>query len=620
MPPAHDVSPAEPQPPPVGDRHFEATFENAPVGIARVTGDGRWSRVNQALCSILGDGADRLVNRPIWDLSHPQDQAAVRAWWAEARDGGDEGGEHEGRFVRADGQMVWLRLVVRRVQQDNQDGNPETSQKTTREAHQEAYQHGGGADAFIAVVEDVSARRKLAERRRREAELLEQSSDAILSWRLGGGIVYWSPGAERLYGFTREEAMGRRCFELLKTKSRIPVSEIEAEVAEQGNWYGKLVHTTRDGREVTVESRHVLVSYDGEPCALATSRDISIRNRAEDELLLSEERFRLSILNSPTPIMLFDDREDILAVSDSWLEASGYSRDELRRLQNWTDLAYRERSSEVLAVLRDIIANQPHARPSEGVIRTKNGEERVWGFIKTGLETQFDRRVLFVTVAQDLTERKEREAQISMLMREVTHRSKNLLSIVQAIARLTAERTPEEFIECFTSRIHALAANHDVLVRNEWKGVNADELVGAQLAYLAHLIGTRIVLDGPQIRLNAAAAQAIGFTLHELATNAGKYGALSTDGGRVDLKWRRDGDSFVMSWVETGGPTVQAPEHGGFGSTVIEAMVKHAVGGEVAVDYRPAGLMWAMRCPAENALEPPGDAGRPTVVRERADC
>lgn len=602
MPPAHDVSPAHAQPLPLSDGHFEATFEHAPVGIARVTGDGLWSRVNQALCGILGHAADRLVNRPIWDLGHPNDAAAVCDWWHEARDGDSEGCELEARFVRGDGQAVWLKMVLRRVQELNQDSNPGGTPGS------------GGARSFIAVVEDVSARRKLGERRRREAELLEQSSDAILSWRLGGGIVYWSPGAERLYGFSREEAMGRRSFDLLRTRSRIPLPDIEAEVAERGNWYGKLVHTSRDGREITVESRHVLVSYDGEPCALATSRDISVRNHADDELLRSEERFRLSVLNSPTPIMVFDDREDILAVSDSWLEACGYSREELRQLQNWTDLAYHERSGEVLGVLRGIIANQPHARSSEGVIRTKNGQERVWGFIKSGLATQFDRRVLFVTVAQDLTERKEREEQISLLMREVTHRSKNLLSIVQAIARLTAERTPQEFIDCFTNRIQALAANHDVLVRNEWKGVNADELVGAQLAYFGHLIGSRIVLSGPDIRLNAAAAQAIGFTLHELATNAGKYGALSTDGGRVDLGWRRDGDSFVMTWTESGGPTVQTPEHGGFGSTVIEAMVRHAVGGDVEVDYRPTGLMWAMRCPVENALEGLG------AVRERADC
>ena len=493
--------------------------------------------------------------------------------------------------MRADGTVAWTRVVLSRM--------PES----------------GSDHALMAVVEDVSGCRKAEERRRREAELLKQSSDAILSWPLDGGIGYWSRGAQSLYGFTREEALGRRWHELLQTRAPLAGAEIEAELARGGSWHGRLVHTSRDGREITVESRLVRVFSDGVPCALASDRDVTVGNGAENELLRSEERFRLSIPNSPTPIMLFDDREEVLAVSHSWLEASGYSRDELRRLQNWTDLAYGERSGEVLATLCDIIANQPKARPSEGVIRTKDGQQRVWGFIKSGLATQFDQRVVFVTVAEDLTERKARDEQVSLLLREITHRAKNLLSIVQAIARLTAERTPTDFIDRFTTRIQALAANHDLLVRNEWKGVDVDKLANAQFAYFADLVGSRIILSGPKIRLNAAAAQAIGFTLHELATNAGKYGSLSADGGRVEVRWRRDGDSFAMTWTESDGPPVRPPEHGGFGSTVIEAMVKHSLGGDVELDYRPSGVVWSLRCPAANALEPPVDLGRVAAVQ-----
>jgi two-component sensor histidine kinase len=124
---------------------------------------------------------------------------------------------------------------------------------------------------------------------------------------------------------------------------------------------------------------------------------------------------------------------------------------------------------------------------------------------------------------------------VRLLLREVNHRAKNLLSIVQAITRQTAARSREDFIERFTRRIQALAANQDLLVRNEWWGVDADDLVRAQLAHFADLVGSRIVVSGPRTRLNAAAAQAIGFTLHELATNAGKYRALSVSTGCVDV-------------------------------------------------------------------------------------
>jgi two-component sensor histidine kinase len=142
-----------------------------------------------------------------------------------------------------------------------------------------------------------------------------------------------------------------------------------------------------------------------------------------------------------------------------------------------------------------------------------------------------------------------------------------------------------------------------LLVRNESQGVDVKDLVRAQLAHFADLVGSRIAVVGPRLRLNAAAAQAIGLALHELATNAGKYGALSMDAGRVDVCWRLDGHVFAMNWIEHNGPPVSRPERLGFGSTVVVAMAKRIVSGEVELDYAPSGLVWRLRCPAANALE-----------------
>jgi two-component sensor histidine kinase len=139
-------------------------------------------------------------------------------------------------------------------------------------------------------------------------------------------------------------------------------------------------------------------------------------------------------------------------------------------------------------------------------------------------------------------------------MREINHRAKNMLSVVDAIAHQTATRNPEDFIERFSERIQALSANQDLLVRNEWNGVEIEDLVRAQLALSADLIRSRIAVHGPKLRVNAASAQAIGLALHELATNAGKYGALSTDRGRVDIGWGTGGDTFTMSWTERNWP------------------------------------------------------------------
>jgi PAS domain S-box-containing protein len=209
----------------------------------------------------------------------------------------------------------------------------------------------------------------------------------------------------------------------------------------------------------------------------------------------------------------------------------------------------------------------------------------------------------FVIVVADITERKTHEEQVYLLMREVTHRAKNMLSLVHAIARQTAARAPQDFIERFTERIQALAANQDLLISNEWRGVDVADLVRAQLAHFADLIGARIAVRGPALRLNAAAAQAIGLALHELATNAGKYGALSNGGGRVDVRWRRIGGVFGMRWTERGGPPVSPPGRQGFGTTVMTSLAERSVGGRIHLDHAAAGLTWRLTCRTANALE-----------------
>jgi PAS domain S-box-containing protein len=335
--------------------------------------------------------------------------------------------------------------------------------------------------------------------------------------------------------------------------------------------------------------------------------DISGRKQVERELRENEERFRSSLLHSPLPILLFDSREQILAISQSWLEQSGYLREELRRLEDWTTRAWGQRSDEVLDQIREFMivsTEPPEVRSGEMVIRTKDGRERLWRFVSSALPPPSgDRRRLFISVAQDVTDQKAHEEQVHLLMREIDHRARNMLSLVQAIARHTAAREPEDFVERFTQRIQALAANQDLLVRNEWQGVDVEDLVRAQLAHFGDLVGSRITMHGSPVRLNAAAAQAIGLAIHELATNAGKYGALSVDAGHADVCWRLDGDIFAMSWTESKGPLVSPPKRRGFGSAVVDPMVRQTVNGAVQLDYIPSGVVWNLTCPAANALE-----------------
>jgi PAS domain S-box-containing protein len=211
--------------------------------------------------------------------------------------------------------------------------------------------------------------------------------------------------------------------------------------------------------------------------------------------------------------------------------------------------------------------------------------------------------VRFVGTVADITQRKEHEEREHLLMREINHRAKNMLSVVDAIAHQTATRAPEDLIERFSERIQALSANQDLLIRNAWHGVEIEDLVRAQLAPFADLIGSRIMVRGPKLRLNAACAQAVGLALHELATNAGKYGALSMDTGHLHIGWWTEGETFMMSWAERKGPSVSPPQRRGFGTIVIQEMAERSVVGAVNLDYAPSGLTWRLSCPAANALE-----------------
>jgi PAS domain S-box-containing protein len=185
---------------------------------------------------------------------------------------------------------------------------------------------------------------------------------------------------------------------------------------------------------------------------------------------------------------------------------------------------------------------------------------------------------------------KERQEREHLLMREINHRAKNMLSVVDAIAHQTAAKTPEDFVDRFSQRIQALSANQDLLIRNAWHGVEIEDVVRAQLAPFADLIGSRIVMRGPKLCLNAGSAQAVGLALHELATNAGKYGALSMDTGRLHVGWWTEGETFTMSWAEREGPSVSAPQRRGFGTIVMQQMAERSVDGAVDLDYAPSGI------------------------------
>ena len=204
----------------------------------------------------------------------------------------------------------------------------------------------------------------------------------------------------------------------------------------------------------------------------------------------------------------------------------------------------------------------------------------------------------------DVTERKESEAHLRLLMRELTHRSKNLLAVIQAMARQTARHagSTDAFLNQFAARLQGLAASHDLLVRESWHGASLRELIQSQLAaYFADGEGS-IVLDGDPVALKPEAAQNLGLALHELAVNAAKFGALSVPQGRVAISWALRGNTLELEWREQFGPKVKARRRKGFGSMVIERNLANALDAKVELTFDHNGLRCQITIPASQIL------------------
>lgn len=337
--------------------------------------------------------------------------------------------------------------------------------------------------------------------------------------------------------------------------------------------------------------------------------EITDRKRAEVDLRRSQETYLGLIENAPFGVYLVDSDFRLAKVGAGAQNVFSKVRPLIGR-----DFAEVLRSiwsepfaSEAIARFRHTLdTGEPYHSPDTTERRgdVSETESYDWRIERVRLP---DGKLGVVCYFYDLTEMKRSEERIKLLMQEVNHRSKNMLALVQSVARQTAAGNPTDFVARFGERIQALAASQDLLVRNEWKGVALRDLVVSQLAHFRDLVGVRISVRGPAVWITPPSAQTIGMAVHELATNAGKYGALSNDDGQIDISWDVDGSAenrtLTMEWNESGGPPVTPPSRRGFGSTVIGQVARVSLDAEVDLDYRPFGLVWRMRCPAGKVIE-----------------
>jgi two-component system, chemotaxis family, CheB/CheR fusion protein len=329
-------------------------------------------------------------------------------------------------------------------------------------------------DGVVATFVDITERRQAdealrasEERLRQEMRLVELSRSPIFVWDFDGGIMQWNRGSEELYGYSRQEATGNRAEVLLQTAVvGASLEELRQSLLEHGNWTGQLVHRTKDGRALTVESQIELVPM---------------------------------------------------------------------------------------------------------------GEHR-----------------LVLESTRDVTDQKKWEQRTQLLVNELSHRVSNSLAVVQSLARQTLRTTDGsgDFVALFEGRLGALARAHSLLVEARWEATDFETLARSQLDAYVSDDPARLRFQGDPIALSPDFATPFGLVLHELATNAAKYGAFSNTTGHVALSWSvRDetrGPLFRVVWQEVGGPTVSRPTRTGFGGSLIE---RGLPGATVRRDFVPEGLL-----------------------------
>jgi PAS domain S-box-containing protein len=434
------------------------------------------------------------------------------------------------------------------------------------------------------------------------ASLLTLSYEPMLAWRLDGPIEFWNTGAERLYGFTPNEAVGRISHTLLQTKFSLGFAELRSQLRNERYWSGDLRHTCKDGREVIVDSRMHLLDDDTvlevnrdvtEAKSLAARHEILARDLSGFEAALreSEERLRwlASIIESSDDAIVSKDLNGIITSWNNGAErVFGYAAEEAIG-QPITLVIPPDRQDEERAILTRIRRGE-RIQHFETIRQHKHRGLIVVSLTVSPVKNAEGKIVGASKIARDITEQKRSQERIATLAREAEHRSKNLLASVQAAVVLSQSDTSEGLKQAIEGRIRALANVHSLFAETRWIGAELSAIATQELAPYKES-EMRVRIDGAQVLLRPDTAQAIAVILHELATNAAKYGALSTIGGRIELNWFHEADGqLILCWTEMGGPRVQRPTRQGFGTRVIEGMASQ-YRGKAHFDWRAEGLV-----------------------------
>jgi len=339
---------------------------------------------------------------------------------------------------------------------------------------------------------------------------------------------------------------------------------------------------------VIVDSRMQLLG----DIVLEVNRDVTGQRQADAALAMKEQELRwlASIVESSDEAIVSKNIDGIVTSWNAGAErVFGYTAEEAVG-QPIAIVIPQDRQSEEREILTRIRRGE-RIEHFETIRQHKHGTLITVSLTVSPVKNAEGKIVGASKIARDITEQKRNQDRIAILAREAEHRSKNVLANVQAAVNLSRADTTEGLKKAIEGRIQALANVHSLFIESRWIGADLATIAAQELGPYSATDNRRIRIEGPPVFLEPNAAQTVAITLHELATNAVKYGSLSGKRGQVELQWQRSPDGqLVIRWAETGGPAVEPPTHQGFGTVIIERM-SGQLGGAAQFDWRAEGLL-----------------------------
>lgn len=443
----------------------------------------------------------------------------------------------------------------------------------------------------------------------RFAAIVACSSDAIISKSLDGIIETWNPAAEALFGWTADEIVGHPITRIVPD-DLLGEEEGILESIRRGQVVPKFVtrRLAKDGTQVPIAVTVSPVRDDSGRVVGASkiANDLREQARLQAGLRQSTDQFTALANNIPQLAWIANEAGWIYWFNQRWYDYTGTRH---RDMDGWGWKAVHH-PDHVDRVVKRIQEAWDSGEPWEDTFPLKRHDGVYRWFLSRAnpLKDDEGRVLLWCGSNTDITDELEAKNRIRMLMREVNHRSRNMLATVQAMLKRSRHKSSEDLAQSLLRRIAALKSNLEILDGGDWTGARVVDVVRAQIQHVSDWQRARIEISGSNnVMIGARHAEALGLAIHELATNADKYGALSNDTGIVQVGWNQSetegkGLTIEFFWRESDGPEVSPPTRTGFGSLLIRQNVETVFNAAVSIDYRKDGFVWSVASSAEDCL------------------